>query len=208
MRHLLFVLILAIAGCVSTPSTDLPTVPDERIALSWETVAERAEWSDYMISKIKANKATYDAAKDVTMICPKYASLSERDQLKAWGEYWVALGYYESSYNPKSSSVDVGNPKNRGTYSDGLYQVSETDQGGKAMTGTERFYKYTDLLKPLPNIDLAVAGIFPRQIRNGGLIFLPNSSKYRYWAPTLVGNKYSKIPEIIARVKKNAPACN
>lgn len=193
---------MLVSGCATPsplPSVDVP----ERISLSWETKSERAAWSDHLIGRIKLFKSTYDKAGDVTKICPKYKSMSERDQLNALGEFWVALAYYESSFNPASSSVDVGKPGKKDTYSAGLYQVSVVDQ---EWSGGDLSYSFEQLLTAKPNIDLATQ-LMKRQIEKAGEFILPNASKYRYWAVILEGNKYSKIPEIIARVKKNVPIC-
>jgi hypothetical protein len=183
----------------------VPEKPAGRIALSWENTTEphpeRKEWSDKLTSIIRQDLPIYAKAKDITEICPKFHSLSDDLKVKAIAEFDVALAYYESGYNPKSSSVDVGTVKNRNSYSDGLFQVSGTDDAAKKFG-----YTYVELLTPIPNI-VTTGEIFRRQINNCGELILPNSSKCRYFATVLEGNRYNKIPEIKARVLKYAPEC-
>lgn len=180
---------------------------EDRIALYWENTTEphpeRKPWSDALIGYIDDDFEVYGKATDTAKWCPKYKSLSHRDKLKAWGELYVALAFYESSFNPRSASVDVGKPALKDTWSVGLFQVSVVDQ--QWLTPKTK-YNYDQLLMPLPNIHLASI-IVKRQLEKTGLIFLPNSSKYRYFATILSGNKYSKIPQITTRVKKHAPKC-
>jgi len=204
---ILGVFLSVLTGC-EIPAQELAEKPaPARIDLSWESeklYGKRSggqEWSDALVESIKRDMALYDAAKDTKRICPKYAALDESERIKAIGEFWVALAVFESSWNPKSAAVDVGKKENRDTWSVGLYQVSVVDKANREATK----YNYDQLLEPVPNIKLATE-IMRRQLKNYGLLILPNSSKGRYWAVILDGNKYSKIPEIIARMKKTT-AC-
>ncbi len=188
-------------------SSDVTTVkPAERIALFWENTTspkpERKPWSDTLISALGKNFATLDTATDIKRFCPKYSSLSKEQKLKAIGEFFVALAYYESGYNPESSSVDVGTKDDLNSYSVGLYQMSGNDSAAKLFKAD-----YKALKNPITNINVAVEQM-RKQIKNTGLFILPNTSKFRYWAVILDGNKYSKVPQAIERVKKHAPMCN
>jgi len=170
-----------------------------RISLSWETESnqDRKKWSDLLTSIIKNDIALYRSATDIGQLHPEFKNASFERQVKIIGEFWVAMAYYESGYNPKSSSVDVGSVGNLETYSVGLYQMSGVDSAAKKYG-----YKYEALKDPLKNIEVATEQM-RRQIGNAKLIFLPNASKYRYWAVALIGNKYSKIAEIKSRILKN-----
>lgn len=214
MRLLVFVY-LFLTGCatqipvVSTPPpTPTPVAtPASRISLSWELTTaprpERKPWSDAVVRYLDENFSTFDSAKDFSTFCPRYGSLSRAQKLKAWGEFWVAAAYYESGFNPASASVDVGTAADKETWSVGLFQVSVVDQAW--VFGAKR-YSYDQLKTALPNIDLALS-IMKRQIVKTGIVALPNSSPYRYWATFLVGNKYSKIPQMKDRVVSKAPGC-
>lgn len=189
---------------ITLPSTTTSTVlvPGQRIALHWEdTGAGREAWSKEVTFAFRASFSTFDKATDWTRICPKYKSLAFEQKIEAMGEFWAAVAFYESSYNPASASVDVGTEKDKGSWSVGLYQVSAND-GPNTMYG----YTFETLKDPIKNIRLATE-ILKRQVANTGLLILPNSSKHRYWAILLEKNRYSKIPEVIARTKKHAAFC-
>lgn len=195
---------LFLIGCTNLPVTQGPS--GERIALSWENTdaahPERAEWSDALTKIVQDNFSTFDSATDISMFCPKYKSLSQDLKTKAWGELFVGLAYYESGYNPKSSSVDVGTAGNKETYSDGLFQMSGVDGASKHFG-----YKHVDLLDPIKNIEVGTYQMI-LQIKGRGKVVLKNGDSMRYWATLLDGNKYDKTDSIIGRVKKNAPSCN
>lgn len=190
---------------VKPVETPAPTVPAARIALSWENTTEphpeRASWSDVVIAGMTEYKSTFDKAVDVTEFCPKYKSLAHELQLKALGEFSVALAYYESGYKPSTNSVDVGTKGDKGSWSVGLYQLSANDNSAKKFNMT--FEKLKD---PHLNIMVYVEQM-QKQVSMRKKFFLENKDSMRYWAVALKGNKYSQIPGIIARVKKNAPAC-
>lgn len=199
----LITVISFLCGCTKAPVEPKVEPAPKPIALSWDSSA-RAGWSNHLLAKIIEKKAVLDTAKDIKEFCPKYSSLNHAGQLKAWGEFFVALAYYESGFNPKTSSVDVGDPKKRDTYSIGLFQVSVVDQ---SWAGGNLKYSYDQLLTPKPNMDLAME-LVNRFVKARKAIFLENTDKpYRYFAVILRGNKDSKIPEIIARVRKYAPEC-
>lgn len=196
---------LTLAGCTNLPVTTQPSVEPQvsSINLSWDSPA-RAGWSEALLGYVNEEFAIFDSATDTTRFCPKYKSLDKAGRLKAWGEVLVALAKYESSWNPKSASVDVGKKDQRNTWSIGLYQVSVVDQ---SWAGGGLEYTYEQLLTPKPNMHL-MKQLVVRWLKKEPKFFLPNSSKNRYFAVGLEGNKYSKIPQIIAYVKANAPACN
>lgn len=207
--------LVGLTGCTGKSSEDqlykLPAVVEAkkevRRDLSWETVPlnkryGKASWSDLIVKEFTQDLALFSTAKDVTRICPKYHSLTDSLKVKALGEFWVAVAQYESGFNEKSSSVDVGAKEDRSTYSDGLYQVSASDKANKDT------YKFTweQLLDGHNNILLSTE-ILRRQIRNTGMFILPNTHKAKYWAVILDNNKYQKISAIIERTQKYAPEC-
>lgn len=197
-------LISCASGNKTEPVNETPQQV-ERISLYWENTSaphpERIPWSDTLTAIIRTDLPAYAASKDIAEICPKFKDLSEDGQVKAISEFWVALAYFESSFNPKSNSVDVGKPGDKGSWSVGLYQMSANDGAAKVYKAT-----FETLQDPLVNIKVATEQM-RRQLKNTNEILLPNSSKYRYWAVALENNKFSKIPEIKARVLKYAPEC-
>lgn len=174
----------------------------KRISLYWENTTEphpeRKPWSDEVMNNLKNHMSLYASAKDIYKLHDSFASLTLEQKMKVIGEFWVALSYYESSFNPKSESVDVGTKGDKGSWSVGLYQMSGNDSAAKAMGAS-----YETLKDPIMNIKVAMEQM-RRQLTNTQTIFLDNSSKYRYWAVALIGNKYTQVNNIIARVKKYA----
>lgn len=197
-------------GCTYTqiPKENAPPLSEKpeattSVSLSWENTTEahpeRKPWSEALIKSLNENWAVFDSAKDIQTFCPKYKSLDKAGRLKAWGELWVGLAYYESGYNPKSASVDVGTKGDKNTWSIGLFQMSVVDQENyKIPMG----YDYNDLITPEPNIKLATA-IMARQIKNRGVIVVSSSP---YWS-TLYHGRYDNVDDIADRVKAKAPGC-
>lgn len=187
-----------------TPTPQIPSdVAD--IPLYWENTTaphpERQAWSAVVIAGFREYKSIFDKASDVTDICPKYKTLTPAQQLKALGEFWVAVAYYESGFNPLSESVDVGTKNNKESWSVGLYQLSGVDKVAKKFGAN-----YEQLKNPLVNIGVSIEQL-KWQVETTGKFMLPNSSSSKYWSVTTIGNKNSKVSEIKARTLKYAPLC-
>lgn len=170
--------------------------------LSWENgSAERAAWTKAIIGRLEEDYEVWvTKIQDGTMLRSDWNQLTKIQRINALAEFFVQLFKYESGWNPKSSSVDVGTSGKKDTYSVGLGQVSVVDQDWCKPKYASR-YTYDELLDGVKNIDLTMS-IMGRQVIKTGLIFLQNSSSYRYWAVALIGNKYSKVEQITAAVKK------
>lgn len=205
---------LFMTGCCSIPVSANPkeeiqkvAVPAAHIALSWENTTaphpERAPWSDALLGFIDAKFNTFDKAKDINKFCPKYSTLNHNQKLTVWGELFVALAYYESGYDPKSTSVDVGHKEDKNTWSVGLLQMSYTDIKNYSF---KMNYKFEDLLKAEPNLDLGTA-VMARQIEKVGTVLIGPSRASLYWATLHPTGKYDKSSSIIARVQKNTKVC-
>lgn len=196
MRYI--ILLLFIAACTTLVQKPIEPLPDGRIALSWETKAERREWSDHLTRLIYDNLSYYQKAEDVTWFCPRFKEMNERQQIRAIGEWWISLFYFESSWNPKSQSVDVGTSSDRNTWSIGLGQISVVDQKS---FGLKTNYTFDELITPIPNMNLSHA-IMLRQLARRNKLRLKNSDSLRYWAVVLEGNKYDKSEQIRKRMKE------
>lgn len=177
-----------------------PPKPELKITLSWEKdKPERAEWTKYVVDTVRVNLSLLNKAKDMDRFCPKYKTLDEDHKTWAWAELISAMALYESSWNPKSASVDVGKPDQKDTWSVGLLQMSVIDQKSYNI---DLGYKYADLLTPKPNLHLGLS-IMIRQVDRKNMIALSSGV---YWAVIKEGGKYSKIPQISSMVKK-VPGC-
>jgi Transglycosylase SLT domain len=195
-----YLICFLLAGCVAVNSP----LPYKHAKLSWEKDASRIEWSNYLFSKLSSDyKEAFLKATDGKRLCQKYDTLSLDQKIDVWAEMISSMAYYESSWNEKSASVDVGKQSQKNTWSIGLLQISVIDQ---QWSGGNLKYSYNELLTAKPNLHLAMQ-IMARQIEKTGLFILPNSSKYRYWAVFLDGNKYSKVGQITKQVNA-LPFCN
>ena len=175
-----------------------PVVPPlVKVPLSWEkNHEERYVWSNLLFKKIDEKFSSLDKAKDLPLFCPKYLSLSEDKKKIVLAELWVWTAYFESGWNPKSASVDVGTKNNKDTWSAGLLQVSVVDQKNwNLKTG----YSYNDLLQVGPNLELSLS-ILSKQIEKQGLIAV---TKNLYWAVLGPKNyRYTKLDKIVAKTKQ------
>lgn len=199
-------IMMTLLSCTTQPVASTPEPIAGVISpLSWEAGhPERAPWSDAILMDVLDNlNQSYSKASDIKTFCPKYMSIAQVDRARAWGELFVGIIYYESSFNPASASVDVGKVGDKNTYSVGLFQMSVVDQ---VNYGFKFGYTYADLLKPIPNINLALA-IFKRQLDKYGVIGIPVGSKGLYWATIHPGGKYDNTKDIAARVQKYVEAC-
>lgn len=175
-------------------------------ALSWENTTaphpERAAWSKSLIDIIGEKFDVLDKAKDMSKYCPKFSLLTKKDKINALAEFMVALAYYESGYNPKASSVDVGTKDDKSTWSIGLWQMSVIDQSSYNI---KFCYNYDDLLKPAPNAKLAIY-VLAKQIASQGLICV---DKNVYWATLSCKStaKYQVNNQIAARLQKAFKSC-
>lgn len=245
MRHFIifFALFLA-AGCGSlhvkdTPKTPAPVVKEEpateippivvkpvegkRVSLNWENTTEphpeRAPWSDYLLTLVDDNLASFEKAGDITTACPKFRSLTREEKKHALATLIVAAVYHESGYSPVSrmwekklggKAYPIDPITGKYVYSEGLLQISYQDvqwaKYCKLNWSVDILLKETDpkktILDPYINLHCGV-NIMARQVVSKGVIF----PKYGYWAVMNTGSKYSEVKDIIVRTKKYAPQC-
>lgn len=161
-------------------------------------VGWQEEWTEHLIGLIKDKILILETAKDIEKIRPDFHSLNRDNQIKVFVELIKAMCYFESGYNPKSASVDVGTKANKDTWSVGLLQMSVVDQLNYGL----RFgFTYEDLLKPLPNLTLGVA-VLVKQVAKRGKIILKRGEPGLYWAVICEGGKYDKSASIIKKVRE------
>lgn len=143
---------------------------------------------------------TLSCASDILTLKPNYKTLSDDDKVKVWCDFFQALSYFESCYDPKSQSVDVGVYSDKNTWSIGLLQLSVIDQSNLGL----RFgYDFNDLLDPYNNLKFGIE-IMKNQIRKRGKIFIPHGEKGNpslYWATLSPGGKYDKSQKVIEWVQ-------
>ncbi|MBD2291511.1 MAG: hypothetical protein ACK47N_10015 [Microcystis sp.] len=202
-----------------------PTTTAKYLPLSWEKTdkphPERAAWSLKLSEQIDKHFAKYNSAKDINYFCPKYASLDKTHKIKAIGDIFVGLAYYESGFNPLSNDPDVAKINHPNNYEDypeewsvGLFQMSVVDQKAYNLNLGYIFDPKQDpnkvklppneLRQPLPNIVLATE-VMAKMIDKHDVIRV---SENPYWATLKPGGKYDKSKEIREWVLQYDPFCN
>lgn len=157
------------------------------------------KWTRSLETDVERDLASLEKAKDLATFCSSYPK-AKRDRIKVWAVLFEWAAYYESSWNPTASSVDVGSAADRDTWSVGLLQLSVVDQQNY---GIPLRYSFADLQDPIKNLDLGVR-IMAKQIEKRGKIAIPKSEPGDpgvYWATLNPGNKYDKTSEISAKVR-------
>lgn len=206
------VLLMGMVRCTSVPSKEIvemkpqispiitPQVP-QLIKLSWESpkFMDRVNWSKELLNSINDNFSSLDKARDIKRFCPTYSKLDKQHKMQAWAELFVSLSEFESSWNPSDSEVDVGEVGNKNSYSVGLFQISQTDIKNYNIKNLN--YTYEDLLRPEPNIKLALA-LMAHQIDKHGLIIVEDRN-FVYWITLFESwtNWNDKTDQIISHVK-------
>lgn len=144
-------------------------------------------WSEILRRNIFPKLATFDAASDITTLRPDWKLLTDEQKCEVLVQFFKSLAFYESGYNPRSESVDVGKRNNKETWSVGLLQLSGTD---KETLKLPIGFDYEGLKDPENNLIQGIA-IMVNQIRKRGKIIIPYWEKGNpgvYWATLNPGN--------------------
>jgi hypothetical protein len=185
---------------ITAPSMPPQPIPQSKdIPLVWESGQhpERAEWSARLKEMVKENLDRLDLARDLQTFCPALERLTRAQRINLWADLIAATAYYESGWNPRSYSVDVGTNDDADTWSVGLLQLSVVDQSSYRL----KFgYDFNDLQDPIKNLRLGVA-ILAAQIERHGLILIPVGHSGLYWATLHPGGKYDQTARIAERLR-------
>ena len=176
----------------NTSSTFSPNF--KPMGLSWELASkpERVAWSNALYDLVAKYYTVLNTAADIADFCPAYQTLNKDQRINAWAGIIAATTYYESSYNPLTNSVDVGNAGDKDTYSVGLLQLSVVDQKNY---GFKFGYNFTDLQNPIKNLTLGMA-IMNNQINKRKVIAIKKGDPGLYWAVLYRGGKYDRVKNI------------
>lgn len=154
-------------------------------------------WSEVLGRLIYSNLSAFNKAADIENIRKDWFFLTDEQKVQVMQAFFKSLAYYESSYDPKCESVDVGNKYDKETWSVGLLQLSGVD---KSNLGLSVGFNYEGLKDPINNLTQGVA-IMVNQINKRGKIIIPRSEKGNpgvYFATLNPGNRYDKSEQIIA----------
>lgn len=181
------------------PVTTPPAAIYQPLPLTWESVShpERLSWSSGLRQIVSAYLPILDKAKDISLFCPNYSALSSDQKNNLWADLFAATSYYESAYDPKSNSVDVGSQNDPNSWSVGLLQLSVVDQESYNLPFG---FSFSDLQDPIKNLQLGVA-IMSAQVKKYGTVLINVGSPGLYWATLHPGGKYDESSAIEAKTK-------
>ncbi len=165
------------------------------------TYSWQADWEPHLKELLKANLVVFSSALDIKKIRPDWFEISDDNRITVLVEFFKALSFYESGFNPKSQSVDVGQKNDPDTWSIGLLQLSVIDQKN---LNIHLGFNFDDLLIPDNNFTLGIA-IMCNQIAKRGKIIIPKEEKGNpgvYWATLNPGNVNDKSKDIIGACQK------
>lgn len=163
-------------------------------SLTWESSKspERKLWSNELYKLIAAKWDLLKNAKDLDYFCSKADKLTKDQKINLWANIIATMTKYESGYNPKSYSVDVGTKNNKDTWSVGLLQLSVVDQKSYKFNFG---YQFADLQDPIKNLKLGIS-IMARQVGKYGKVLIAKGESGLYWAVIHPGGKYDQSQAI------------
>lgn len=208
---------------VTPPSPTPIPLPDSKMTpLAWEKSVKNSNlWSAYIYSVISLEEPQMlndNAATDVTLFCPNYASLSKEKRLNFWGQLFAAVAKFESAWNPKSRMIEttMGTDPITGMQvaSEGLLQLSYQDSRSYGQSACNFDWSLDKefaiqnpsdsrktILDPYKNLRCGIK-IFAKILKRKQLISFDDGA---YWA-VLRKTKRNNVPEISA-ITKSLPFC-
>lgn len=158
-------------------------------------------WDEEIKNILNEKIDVLETASDVKELDQYFLALPHEQKVELFAKLFKWLAYYESSWDPNSQDVDVGEAEDRNTWSIGLLQLSVVDQQN---LGIHLDYDFHDLLLPVPNLKLGVE-IMCNQVKKRGKLFIPKWEKGNpgvYWATLNPGNIYDKTDKILQKVRE------
>lgn len=200
---------------VTKPVT--PPVPENPVIaffdflpLIWEkTIISAKGWTQMIYSVIKKEESYLlgqNVADDIEVFCPTYRKLNEQQRLNFWGQFFAALAYHESGWNPVSRMLEANfthadSVTKLPVASEGLLQLSYQDEPSYRIDCGFDWNKDKSLavkdpkktiLDPYNNLRCGIK-IMSIQLKRYRTITMPSNV---YWAVLKTNGLYSKIPQI------------
>jgi len=181
------------------PDTSVIYTPSQEqyLQASWSHLPEGNKWTYFTQRAIGKYGQTLltTTPRDIVEYCPRYPELTRTQR----GDFWVhlisKLAYFESSYNPETSYVEMFFDNNgNNVVSRGLLQISKESANGanyRCGINNER-----ELHNPKRNLECGVR-ILNKWIKTDEVIVGKEGSKWhgaaRYWSPFRNQVKNSEI---------------
>jgi hypothetical protein len=232
MKYLLLLAAFGLAACQTVQTTpnkpatfEVPAKPAGRISFQWEVDPvnkSREPWSAHMVPLIRRHLPEFKKG-DWVNHCPKWNSLTEDQQVHVIGVDIVATILNESAYKPTSrmreTTMDIDPVTGVQVWSEGLLQLSYQDvpnYGEKLIPDFEEVCKIdwkkdkglspTDpkktILDPYINLTCGIT-ILANEIDRKKVVYYDGS----YWAVRRPKGKYTKVPQIKAKIAAYAKEC-
>lgn len=201
---------------VKIPAVVVPK-PVGEFLISWEKDhPERKAWTQFTKNLIGGELfETFNSAKDATVICPKYHSLTIDQKVTVWTEFISGMAKYESAWKPTSwmteKTMGIDPITKKQVKSEGLLQLSYQDtQWAKYCHfdwSKDKKLSQDDpnktIFDPFLNLECGLK-ILRTQIQKKGYVII---SRGVYWAVIKEGGRYNQINNIIGMVQKTG-LCN
>jgi hypothetical protein len=182
----------------ATPKTDKPIKPPTK-STQW-----KPEWTQ-ILDRLNIVERMTKTPKDISLLCPRYESLSGGEKSEFWTSFFRALAQAESSFDPTCTTLEPGLGKDAVTglqiRSEGLLQLSYQDAPyyhcdfnwakDKALHQQNIRNPEKSIFNPEKNLACGV-DIFLRQIKKRGRIFTNF-----YWAPLKAARKNSGYKNLV-----------
>lgn len=211
MKQILILTILFnLSACVT------PSIPEERIVLQWEidpTDKSKEPWSDHISELIKRDLPKFQKG-DWTNYCPKWNSLTERQQIRVIGVNIVATILKESAYKPTSrmteTTMGIDPITGKQVASEGLLQLSYQDiqwapwcefdwSLDKKLSNND---PNKTIFDPYKNLSCGIQ-IMANEINKRGVVYYDKS----YWAVRRPNGKFTQVKFINSKMEKYAKEC-
>ncbi len=178
-----------------------PSQP-QRLQTFWSHLPDGNKWTYFTQRAIgKYGQGLLSSTpRDVVKYCPRYPDLSRTQR----GDFWVhlisKLAYFESSYNPETSYVELFYDNNGNSIvSRGLLQISkESANGSNYRCGINNEKELHD---PKTNLECGVR-ILNKWITTDGVVVAKEGDRWRgaarYWSPFRDSGKKAKIVDALS----------
>ncbi len=209
-KSLLLLVAIALAACAHEPGREVPDpVAEIPAAPADPKPTWNPAWHDVVSRAIAKHSPELLApgrgpSKDILTFCPGFAQAGKDERSRFWSAFFEAFARYESNFDPTSrmqeawADPDTGAPQ----YSEGLLQLSYSDQRGLPECGLDR--GQSNILDPEVNLACGVA-IMRRQLAARGTLF-PQGRPY-YWSVLTSRKVRPKVEAYLSQSARNLPFC-
>ncbi len=149
--------------------------------LTWDNVEGRKKWSEQLLASVAESLPALESA-DVSAFAPRYSDLDPVARLRFWGEFFVAMSWYESAWDPRCVYHE---PPPLSVDSIGLLQLSYEDARVYDLEPLDPRDAEHSLKNPVVNLRCGVA-ILARLVARDHVVTQTSGRSHRggarYWS--------------------------